>query len=59
MYFSECINCRHGSDQDGKSHCGKEAVYSHLTRCLQQKAMEYYLEQKTVANLQVELVGNL
>jgi hypothetical protein len=34
------------------------AVYSHLTRCVQQKAMEYYLEHTVIEELPVKMVGN-
>ena len=44
MFLKVCLECSHGGVEDGKSHCGREAVYSHLTRCVQQKAIEYYLE---------------
>ena len=51
MYISACQKCRFGGEKDGRSHCVKESVYSHLTRCIQLKALEYYLERETVAEL--------
>lgn len=48
MLLSVCRDCRHGGVKDGKSHCGREAVYSHLTNCIQKKALAYYLEQMVV-----------
>ncbi|TYO98368.1 hypothetical protein EDC39_107169 [Geothermobacter ehrlichii] len=35
MYLAVCSDCQYGGEKDGKSHCGKESVYSYLTRCIQ------------------------
>jgi hypothetical protein len=40
------------------NECGREVVYSHLARCVQQKAMEYYLEHTTFEELPVIMAGN-
>ena len=48
MLLQDCMVCMFGAEKDGKNHCGREAVYSYLTRCIQLKAMEYYLENAMV-----------
>lgn len=48
MLLQACTECRHGGVKEGKSHCQREAVYSHLTNCIQKKALVYYLEQTIV-----------
>ena len=48
MYLKACTECRYGDTREGKSHCSREAVYSYLTNCIQQKAMEYYLDNQVV-----------
>lgn len=48
MLLQACTDCRHGGVKEGKSHCGRESVYSHLTNCIQKKALAYYLEQTAV-----------
>ena len=58
MLLKVCLECSHGGVEDGKSHCGSEAVYSHLTRCVQQKAIDYYLENAVLEEPPVKMVGN-
>jgi hypothetical protein len=58
MFLKVCLECSHGGVKDGKSHCGREAVYSHLTRYVQQEAMEYYLEHTMFEELPAKMVGN-
>jgi hypothetical protein len=48
MIIPVCTECRHGGEKEGRSHCQKEAVYSYLTRCIQLKALEYYLEREGI-----------
>jgi hypothetical protein len=48
MIIPVCNECRHGAEKEGRSHCQKEAVYSYLTRCIQLKALEYYLEKEGI-----------
>jgi len=55
MLLQACVECKFGGEKDDKSHCGREAVYSYLTRCIQLKAMGYYLENAVV---ECEMVGN-
>ena len=55
MLLQACVACKFGGEKDDKSHCGREAVYSYLTRCIQLKAMGYYLENAVV---ECEMVGN-
>ena len=55
MILQTCVACKSGAEKDGKSHCGREAVYSYLTRCIQLKAIEYYLENAVV---ECEMVGS-
>ena len=57
MLLQACTECRHGGERDGKSHCGREAIYSHLTNCIQKKALKYYLEQMTVEAGSAEAVA--
>ena len=45
MRISECRECCHYNEVDGKSCCKKENVYSYLTKCIQKKALKYYLRQ--------------
>lgn len=51
MILTICENCKHGSIKNGQSHCGKEALYSHLTGCIRQQALEEYLERNTLADM--------
>lgn len=44
MIFNVCKTCEHGGLRDGRSHCGKEMVYSHLTCCIGKKALEFFIE---------------
>jgi len=55
MLLQACVECKFGDEKDGKSHCRREAVYSYQTRCIQLKAMEFYLENAVV---ECEMVGN-
>ena len=48
MIIPVCTKCRFGGEKEGRSHCGKEAIYSYLTRCIQLKALEYYLEREGI-----------
>ncbi|TYO98370.1 hypothetical protein EDC39_107171 [Geothermobacter ehrlichii] len=50
MYLNVCSHCVHGSEKDGHSHCGREAVYSYLSNCIQKKALRYYLEREAEAH---------
>lgn len=47
MILSVCENCVHGCVRDGRSHCGREAVYSSLTNCIQRLALEDYLARNS------------
>lgn len=48
MLLKPCTTCSYGNEKDGYSHCSREAVYSHLSNCIQKKALEYYLEHEAV-----------
>ena len=58
MFLKVCLECSYGCVADGKSHCGREAVYSHLTRFVQQKAIEYYLGHAVFEEPPVKMVAN-
>jgi hypothetical protein len=58
LLLQVCVDCNYGAEKDGKSHCGREAVYSYLTRCIQLKAMEYYQENAAVEEESLGMVGN-
>ncbi len=44
-----CQNCASGSRKDDSSYCLKEACYSYLTKCIQRKALEVFLEINTAS----------
>lgn len=58
MLLQACTECRHGGVKEGKSHCQRESVYSHLTNCIQKKALGYYLEQTAVREPEMVAVVN-
>jgi len=51
MILPVCVACDHGGEKDGRSHCGREAVYSSLTRCVQRLALEDYLKMNASEEL--------
>jgi len=57
MILNICENCKHGTVKHGRSHCGKEHVYSHLTACLRYKALEQFLKREAVLDLNPESVS--
>lgn len=58
MILSVCVACVYGSVKDGRSHCGREAVYSYLTNCIQKVALKDYIERHSVSEDSLEVVGN-
>jgi hypothetical protein len=58
MILQVCVDCTHGAVKDGRSHCGREAVYGYLTNCIQKVALEDFLERNSVSEFPVEMVGN-
>ena len=58
MYLTVCHDCSHGDVKEDQSFCSREAVYSRLTRCMQQKALESFLEQQSVTELPLKVAGN-
>lgn len=58
MYLPVCHECSHGETKDAQSYCSREAVYSRLTRCMQQKALESFLEHQSVSELPAKLASN-
>ena len=57
MKLSICESCKHGDEKNGKSHCGKEYLYSHLTSCIQEQALAAFLERNAAeVGSQPELV---
>ena len=57
MILEICENCEHGSIKNGISHCGKASIYSHLTNCLREKAMEEFLERQGAREDAGQVVG--
>ena len=51
MFLQICLECAHGGEKNGRSHCGKEAIYSSLTNCIQRIALADYLERHSVEDL--------
>jgi hypothetical protein len=43
MYLEVCEGCSHHTIKEGNSHCGKEACYSYLAKCIQRKALAEFL----------------
>ena len=58
MVLAVCSDCVHGGAKDGKSHCGKESIYSYLTKCIQAVALEDYLERNKRDEMPADLAGN-
>jgi hypothetical protein len=58
MYLPVCHECSHGVIKDDQSFCSREAVYSRLSRCMQLKALESFLEQQSVDELPMKIVSN-
>ena len=59
MVLQACVGCKFGSENDGNSYCNREAVYSYLTNCVRQKAIDYYLVHTAVSEVEVVgMVGN-
>ena len=58
MFLTVCHDCPHGDEKDGQSYCSREAVYSRLTRCMQQKALASFLEHQSVDVLPVKVASN-
>jgi hypothetical protein len=47
--------CAHGGVKDGRSHCGREAIYSHLKKCIQRTVLEDFLERNRVGEVPMEM----
>jgi hypothetical protein len=58
MFLPVCHECSHGDVKEEQSFCSREAVYSRLSRCMQQKALASFLEQQSVDELPLKIVGN-
>jgi hypothetical protein len=58
MILKVCQECAHGGVQDGQSHCGREAVFSYLTQCIQRVALADYLRRNGQQEPALEMVGN-
>lgn len=48
MILEVCHKCEYGAEKEGKSHCQRESVYSYLTNCIRQKAIDYYLTKNNM-----------
>jgi len=48
----------YGGEKNGKSHCRRESVYSHLSRCIQKKSIESFLEQNGRETVLAEVAFN-
>jgi len=59
MYLPVCHDCSCGEVKENQSFCSREAVYSRLTRCMQKKALESFLEQHCVAELPRKAANDL
>ena len=57
MLLPICHECSYGDVNDNRSFCSREAVYSRHTRCIQKKALDFYLEQVSVIQFPVKVVG--
>jgi hypothetical protein len=51
MSLLVCHECSHGAVKKGQSYCSREAVYSRLTRCMQQKVLASFLEHQSMNEL--------
>ena len=58
MFLPVCHDCSYGDVKNDQSFCSREAVYSRLSRCMQQKALESFLEEQSVAELPLKVAGN-
>ena len=44
MILKICMDCKYGALEEGNLHCMKEGIYSHLTNCIQKKAIEFFIK---------------
>ncbi|MDH3870111.1 MAG: hypothetical protein OET08_12125 [Desulfuromonadales bacterium] len=58
MFLLVCHECSYGDVKDKQSFCSREAVFSKHTRCIQKKALDFYMEQVSVTQLPVKVVNN-
>ena len=58
MFLPVCHDCSHGDVKEDQSYCSREAVYSRLTRCMQQKALASFLEHQSVDEMPAKAVSN-
>ena len=58
MYLPVCLECSYGDVKSDQSFCSREAVYSRLTRCVQQKALTSYIERQSVDELPMKIAKN-
>lgn len=58
MFLLVCHECSYGDVKDNQSFCSREAVFSKHTRCIQKKALDFYMEQVSVTQLPVKVVNN-
>ena len=59
MFLPVCSDCAYGEVKEDQSFCTREAVYSRLTRCMQKKALESFLEQHSVNELSRKVANDL
>ena len=59
MFLPVCHECSYGEVKEDQSFCSREAVYSRLTRCMQKRALESFLEQQSVAELPRKAANDL
>lgn len=60
MKLRICEECQHGGELNGRSHCGKEAIFSELTNCIRAKAIAAFIQNNAVESQdtnQLELAG--
>ena len=50
MIIKDCLDCKHGTEQSGSSFCMKEAYSSFFTKCIQNKALEVFLENNSISD---------
>lgn len=55
MILKICQGCNYGSEKDKKSYCSKEACYAYLTKCIQSKALDFFLKINSVSNSSIQI----
>jgi len=57
MKLKTCMECEFGVEKEGNSFCRSESCYSHLTNCIQKKALSLFLEGDKVVRRQIDCRG--